>query len=79
MAPSSSLRAMSLSVRLWPSPGWLRSLRNAGASSSSKSAITSWNAPAKGCGQTEIAKLLGTTANTVNVTLMRAKKKGKKK
>jgi DNA-directed RNA polymerase specialized sigma24 family protein len=32
-----------------------------------------------GCGQTEIAALLGTTANTVNVALHRAKRKAKKK
>jgi DNA-directed RNA polymerase specialized sigma24 family protein len=32
-----------------------------------------------GCGQTEIASLLGTTPNTVNVTLSRAKRKAKKK
>ena len=32
-----------------------------------------------GCGQTEIANLLGTTQNTVNVTLSRAKRKAKKK
>jgi len=31
-----------------------------------------------GCGQTEIARLLGTTANTVNVTLYNEKKKTKK-
>ncbi|HUE57093.1 MAG TPA: sigma factor-like helix-turn-helix DNA-binding protein [Candidatus Udaeobacter sp.] len=32
-----------------------------------------------GCGRKEIAGLLGTTANTVNVTLHRAKRKAKKK
>ena len=32
-----------------------------------------------GCGQTEIATLLGTTANTVGVALHRAKRKAKKK
>jgi len=32
-----------------------------------------------GCGQTEIANLLGTTANTVNVALNRAKRKANKK
>ena len=32
-----------------------------------------------GCRQTEIADLLGTTSNTVNVTLVRAKKKNRKK
>jgi DNA-directed RNA polymerase specialized sigma24 family protein len=32
-----------------------------------------------GCGQTEIANLLGTTANTVNVALNRAKRKARKK
>jgi DNA-directed RNA polymerase specialized sigma24 family protein len=31
-----------------------------------------------GCGQAEIADLLGTTPNTVNVTLYNAKKKKKK-
>lgn len=30
-----------------------------------------------GLGQTRIAELLGTTANTVNVTISRAKKKGR--
>jgi hypothetical protein len=32
-----------------------------------------------GCGQSEIADLLGTTPNTVNVTLYNAKKKKRKK
>ena len=32
-----------------------------------------------GCGGSEIAKLLGTTANTVNVSLHRAKRKAGKK
>jgi DNA-directed RNA polymerase specialized sigma24 family protein len=32
-----------------------------------------------GCGQSEIANLLGTTSNTVNVTLYNAKKKKRKK
>jgi DNA-directed RNA polymerase specialized sigma24 family protein len=32
-----------------------------------------------GCGPTEIADLLGTTANTVNVSLYRTKRKAKKK
>jgi DNA-directed RNA polymerase specialized sigma24 family protein len=32
-----------------------------------------------GCGQSEIASLIGTTANTVNVTLHRAKRKTRKK
>lgn len=32
-----------------------------------------------GCGQSEIADLLGTTTNTVNVTLYNAKKKSRKK
>jgi hypothetical protein len=32
-----------------------------------------------GCGQTEIAHLLGTTKNTVNVSLYKAKKRGLKK
>jgi DNA-directed RNA polymerase specialized sigma24 family protein len=32
-----------------------------------------------GCGQSEIAALLGTTANTVNVALYKAKKKAGKK
>lgn len=32
-----------------------------------------------GCGQTEIADLLGTTANTVNVALHRAKRKARRK
>jgi hypothetical protein len=32
-----------------------------------------------GCGQSEIADLLGTTANTVNVSLYKAKKRKKKK
>ena len=32
-----------------------------------------------GCGPSEIADLLGTTANTVNVTLSTAKKKKRKK
>ena len=34
---------------------------------------------AVGCGPSEIADLLGTTANTVNVTLSNAKKKKRKK
>jgi CRP-like cAMP-binding protein len=32
-----------------------------------------------GCGQTEIANLLGTTSNTVSTALARAKKKNRKK
>jgi DNA-binding CsgD family transcriptional regulator len=32
-----------------------------------------------GCGQSEIAYLLGTTTNTVNVALYKAKKKAGKK
>jgi|HubBroStandDraft_2_1064218.scaffolds.fasta_scaffold62062_4 DNA-directed RNA polymerase specialized sigma24 family protein len=32
-----------------------------------------------GCGQSEIASLLGTTRNTVNVTLYNAKKKNRNK
>jgi DNA-directed RNA polymerase specialized sigma24 family protein len=32
-----------------------------------------------GCGQSEIAHLLGTTTNTVNVSLYKAKKRGLKK
>jgi hypothetical protein len=32
-----------------------------------------------GCGQSEIAHLLGTTQNTVNVSLYKAKKRGLKK
>jgi DNA-directed RNA polymerase specialized sigma24 family protein len=34
---------------------------------------------AVGCGPSEIADLLGTTANTVNVTLSNAKRKNRKK